>query len=83
MQIFHDGALQAFTAFDHFVDFDPSQAFGTINFDKFGVAVDLTAAHLGATWHTQCHHAPARGGGWRAENFEVHIAPHIGQLSEF
>ena len=83
VQILHDGALQTFAAFGHFIDLDPSQAFGTINFDKLGVAIDFTAADFGAARHAQCHHAATWGGGGCAEYFKVNIAHDVGQFSEF
>jgi len=63
VQVFNDGALQTVTAFGHIVDLDVGQAFGTINFDKLGVGVDLASAQTTlfacATWHTQSDYAAA------------------------
>ena len=83
VQVFHDGALQTVAAFGHFVDLDPGQAFGTVDFDELGVAIDFTTTDFGATWNAQCHHAASWGSGGGAEHFEVDIAHDVGQFSEF
>ena len=82
VQIFHNRGLQTFTTLSHFIDLDPRQTFGTVNFHKLGETVDLAAAHLATTWHSQSNHSPTFGSCRAAEDFEIHIRHDIGEFGE-
>ena len=81
VQVFDDGALQTVAAFVFFIDLNPRQPFGTVDFDKLGVAVDFATANGCTAWHAQCYHAPARGGRGR-KHFEIDIGHGVSQLGE-
>jgi len=83
VNIFHDRALQAVPALGDVIDLDPGQALGTVNLDKLGVGINFAAADFSATGNAQGHHAATCRGGGRAENLEIDICHHIGQLGEF
>ena len=80
MQIFDDGRLQPIAALGSLIDLDPSQAFGSVNFDKLCVAVNFAAAHLATAGNAQRHHTATLHEGGGREHFKVHIAHDIGQL---
>ena len=86
MDVFNDRALQTIAAFCQLVDLDISQTFGTINFDKFGVAINFATAHATgfarSAGYAKCNHAAAFHGGSARENFEIHIGHDVGDFCE-
>ena len=82
VQVLHDGRLQAVAPLGRVVHLDPGQSLGAVDLDELGVAVDLAAAHLAAARHAQRHHTAARRGGRAAEDLEVHVLHHVGELGE-
>jgi len=82
VQIFDDRRLQAITALGPFVDLDPGQALGTINFYELGIAINFATANRCAARDPQARNSALGIIGGIREHLEVHRLHDIGQFGE-
>ena len=86
-QVFHNRRLQAavfaVAQVAHIVHFDVSQAFGTVNANKFGIVVNHFARELGTAGYAQCDYTTTFHIGGSAEYFQLFAFHQFGQLGEF